>query len=83
MSLGDNLRDIDEVTRGFFNADNFGVFGELDNGIGFDIDACAGGDIVEDDGDIDLIGNGREVMDESVLGRSVIIGRHNECCIGV
>ena len=78
VGLGDNLRDINEVTGGFFNSDNFGVFRELDDGIGFDIDACAGRDIVEDDGDIDLVGDCEEVMDESVLRRSVIIGRHNE-----
>jgi hypothetical protein len=57
-ALGEELSDLDDVAGGFLDADDGWVFGEAEDGIGFEIGAGAAGNVVEQDGKFGGLGDG-------------------------
>ena len=73
--------DIERI-RGLFDGNDIGVFAEAGDGLGEHGDAGAGGDIVQDDRQIHLVGEGHEVAVEALLRGLVVIGIDRKTAVG-
>ena len=67
-----------EVVAGFLDADNVRVLGKRLIGLHRAADACARGDIVEDDGNIDRVSDGGKMLHKAALRGFVVVRRDGE-----
>ena len=67
-----------EVVAGFLDADNVRMLGECLICLHRAADACARGDIVEDDGNIDRVSDGGKMLHKAALRGFVVVRRDGE-----
>ncbi len=67
--------DLADVAAGFFHSENVGHFGQARQGCGFDVGSGAAGNVVENDGFVDGVGDGVEVAILAFLRRLVVVRR--------
>ena len=73
------IHDLLDVTACFFDAHHvFTNIHDLLHGGGQDVEPCAGGHVVHDNRDMDLLANGPVMGHEALLGGFIIVRGHDE-----
>jgi hypothetical protein len=71
-----------KAAGGLFDADDIVDLGQSGHGLGCQTGSASAGDVVQDDRQIDLIGDGLEVLIESLLRGLVVVGAHLKRGVG-
>ncbi len=77
------LGDAVDIAAGFFDGDDVGaLFSEARYGFDADLDSATAGDAVEHDWQFCCVGDGAEVLEQSLLGGAVVVGGDDESGVG-
>ena len=81
-NLAEDRAHLGDVAGSFFYADDVFDLRKTENGGGFDVDAGAALDAVEDYGESDVGGDGLEVLVEAFLGGLIVVRRDGKDAVG-
>src|SRR5437764_7002270 len=78
LGVVDDAPRLDEVVIRLFDRSNGRDPGELDHGLGLDVDHDPAGDVVDDDRPVADVGDRAEVLDDPAGGRLVVVRGDDE-----